>query len=70
MKTALEELGYKNVYHFTVVDEDPAHTDLWIEALRREYDPRISHSTKDLRINWNQLLGNCQVRISQLAHRY
>ncbi|KAE9376155.1 hypothetical protein N431DRAFT_371218 [Stipitochalara longipes BDJ] len=59
MKIALEELGYKNVYHFSTVDEDPAHAGLWIEALRRKYEAQLGNSIETPKTNWNQILEGC-----------
>ncbi|KAH8602274.1 hypothetical protein B0O99DRAFT_735718 [Bisporella sp. PMI_857] len=33
MKLALEDLGYKNVYHFSEVTDRPTHPALWISAM-------------------------------------
>jgi hypothetical protein len=61
MKIALEELGYKKVYHFFIVDEDPSHADLWISALRRKNEPQFENSTEDLKTDWNLLLRDYNV---------
>jgi hypothetical protein len=61
MKIALEKLGYKKVYHFFTVDEDPSHADLWISALRRKYEPQFGNSTEDLKTDWNRLLRDYNV---------
>ena len=63
MKIALEELGYKNVYHFSTVDEDPAHAGLWIEALRRKYEAQLGNSIETPKTNWNQILEGCNVSL-------
>jgi Sulfotransferase domain len=62
MKIALEQLGYKKVYHFSTVDEDPSHTDLWIEALKRKYEPQIGKPPDNLKTDWGQILENYDVR--------
>jgi hypothetical protein len=60
MKIALEELGYKNVYHFSTVDEHQSHPDLWIAALQQKYEPAgIPHNTP--KINLDKLLGEYNV---------
>jgi Sulfotransferase domain len=61
MKIALEELGYKKVYHFFAVHKDPSHADLWIAALRRKYEPHLRNSTEDPETDWNQLLRGYNV---------
>jgi hypothetical protein len=63
MKIALEELGYKNVYHFSTVDEDATHADLWIEVLRRKYEPQFGNPAEDSKTDWYQLLGDYNVSI-------
>lgn len=62
MKLALEELGYNKVYHFSTVDEDPAHANLWIAALRRKYEPHIGNPSSNTKTNWFQLFDDYDVR--------
>ena len=39
MKIALEELGYKNVYHMSTTAARISHPDLWIEAINAKFGP-------------------------------
>ncbi|KAJ6131843.1 hypothetical protein N7471_007058 [Penicillium samsonianum] len=59
LKSALEMLGYFNVYH----GEDafflnPRDCDMWMEALHAKYDGRGTNFTRK---EFDQLLGHCQV---------
>jgi len=57
MKIALEELGYKNVYHFSTVDENQPHPDLWIAALKHKYEQPAATPHKCPETDWDQILG-------------
>ena len=61
MKIALEELGFKKVYHFSTVDENESHPDLWISALKTKYDHGSGETGGPLNVDWNQLLGEYNV---------
>lgn len=61
MKIALEELGYKKVYHFSTVDEHQSHPDLWIAALKQKYQPPSGTPRKTPKTDWDQILGEYDV---------
>lgn len=59
MQVALEELGYGPCYHMNHCFRNPMECDMWKEALEAKfYNKGRKYTKKD----WDQLLGQCQVR--------
>ena len=58
MRTALEELGYKNVYHMTEVIKNPPDAVMWKEAFEAKY---FGKGKKFEKAEWDALLGHCEV---------
>jgi hypothetical protein len=70
MKLALEELGYKKVYHFFEVSENVGHTQRWIEALEVKYgENRIEPKTLT-KTEWHELFKDYNVHPKhQILHK-
>ncbi|MCJ1475763.1 hypothetical protein MMC13_004427 [Lambiella insularis] len=55
MKTALEQLGYGEVYHMTSAMKNPKDYDMWTEAFNAKFHGK---GEKFTRKDWDMLLGN------------
>ena len=62
MKFALQDLGYKNVYHMTETFSQPGHPEQWIRALNAKYSP--STSPPFTNEDWDNLLGSYSVHLA------
>lgn len=58
MKTALEQLGYNDVYHMTTAMHNPKDYDMWTQAFNAKYKGKGEKFTRE---EWDMLLGDCQV---------
>ncbi|MCJ1385417.1 hypothetical protein MMC17_008540 [Xylographa soralifera] len=60
MKTALEQVGYNNVYHMTTAMKNPKDCEMWTEAFNAKF-----HGKGQMlgRKEWDQLLGDCDACI-------
>jgi hypothetical protein len=59
MRRALQQLGYHETYHgFASAFETPLDSRMWLEAFNAKFKGRGKPFT---RIDWDQLLGHCQV---------
>lgn len=55
--TALFDLGYKDIYHFSsLLQENPLDQMMWIEAFEAQFHGRGSVFDRS---DWDQLLGHC-----------
>jgi hypothetical protein len=61
MKFALQDLGYKNVYHMTETFSQPGHPEQWIRALNAKFSP--STSPPFTNEDWDNLLGSYSVHL-------
>jgi hypothetical protein len=69
MKLALEELGYKKVYHFFEVSENLGHTQRWIEALESKFPHNETKPKTRPPSYWHELFEDYNVYFKlQLPH--
>ena len=59
IKTALEELGIREVYHMTTVMKNPKDAEMWSAAINAKF---CNKGKKFTRKEWDALLGSCEVR--------
>lgn len=59
MRIALKQLGYNDTYHMMSVMENPMDGEMWIEAYEAKYFGKGKPYGRE---EWDQLLGNCQVK--------
>ena len=57
MRTALLELGYKDVYHMVNVIKNPADAVMWKEAADAKFFGKGKPYTRE---DWDHLLGHCE----------
>jgi hypothetical protein len=60
MRTALQMLGYSEIYHMQSVLGNPLEAAMWQEAMDAKF---LGKGKKYGRAEWDQLLGHCQVRM-------
>lgn len=59
LRTALDQLGYDKCYHMLSTISNPLDVDMWLEAANDEH---YGLGKPFGREQWDQLLGDCQVR--------
>lgn len=59
MKFALEELGYRNVYHMSSIFDDESHAKMWIEALKVKFGD--AQGNRLTAVFWDRIVGDYSV---------
>ena len=63
MWTVLKKLGYTDCYHMLNVLKNPPDADMWLEAIDAKYNGKGRLFERE---DWDRLLGECQVCVSQV----
>jgi hypothetical protein len=62
----LLDLGYRDSYHYaSLFNENSRDAEMWVEAMEAKFEGKGNLST---RVDWDQSLGHCMVRLLARNH--